>query len=168
VSAFPVCRLTNLQGKDEINSTALTLRFKHGRHTILLFAQPLTPFSSIKSDLLAVLRERYPSGIQGPPPSTDLVPIPDSILDVILGVPVDQYDMSKGWTELDTTAGGEIRESPKSLGVKDGSAIAFAFVTGDDAEERVGDGFWVEFSNVDELYPEEDAEVEPVVPERRR
>jgi hypothetical protein len=76
--------------------------------------------------------------------------------------------MSKGWTELDTIGGGGIKECPKSLGVKDGSAIAFAFVTGDDAEEKDGDGFWVEFSNVDELYPEEDAEAEPVVPERRR
>ena len=74
--------------------------------------------------------------------------------DIILGVPNDVYDNSKGWSELDTDAGGGIKESPKSMGLKDGSMLAFAFVPATD--EEMQPEFYVEFSNVEELYPEEE------------
>jgi len=132
---------------DEVQPTALTLRFKHGKHTILLFAEPLTPFSTIKTELLNVLRERYPEGL---PSSTSPTPvtIPESILDLVLAVPIDIYEPSKGWTELATRAGG-IKETPKSLGLKDGGLLAFAFVGG----KGEGDyDFAVEWSSYDEQY----------------
>jgi len=137
---------------DDIESTALTLRFKHGKQTILLFAQPLTPFTSLKEELLVVLRERYPKGLDtksdgGRSP----VKIPDTIKDVRLGVPKDQFDWTKGWTELDTD------ESPKSLGVKDGGMLAFVFEAEIPAHANADDLFNVEFSNVEEL----DEDVEP-------
>lgn len=68
-------------------------------------------------------------------------------------MPLDPYDLSKGWSELDTSGGGGIKETPKSLGLKDVSAIAFAVANGDASEFE----FWVEEVNMDELYPEEDA-----------
>jgi len=143
--------LTNAQAKGDIEPHTLTLRFKHGKHTILLFIDPLSTFAAIKTELLTVLRERYPSGL-----STSLSPtpikIPDSQIDVIFGVPVDVYEPQKGWSEIDTSGGAAMRESPKSLGLKDGSVVAFAFV-GEDQEETPE--FHVEFSNVDELYPDE-------------
>jgi hypothetical protein len=71
---------------------------------------------------------------------------------VILGLPKDIHDLNNGWTEFDTSSVKVgIKESPKSLGLKDGAQIAFAFV-GDDEEVA----FHVEFSNVDELYPEDE------------
>ena len=70
---------------------------------------------------------------------------------MILGVPVDVYDLTKGWTEMDTGRGG-IMESPKSLELKDGGAIAFAFIEGEGAESTVD--FAVEFSSYDDNYPE--------------
>jgi hypothetical protein len=141
------------QPKEDIKPTAFTLRFKHGRHTVLLFAEPLTPFSTIKTDLLNILHERYPQGL---PSSASPTPtkIPTEILDMILGVPIDVYEPSKGWTEL-ATSGGGIKESPKSLGLKDGSVVAFAFVNGEDRAEKEGE-FIVEWSSYEDQYPEEE------------
>jgi hypothetical protein len=81
--------------------------------------------------------------------------IPDSILDIVLGVPVDPYEPSKGWDELDTGEAG-IKETPNSLGLKDGSKIAFAFVDGMEEDEEVKDLFYVEYPDVEALYPEEE------------
>jgi hypothetical protein len=115
--------------------------------------EPLTPFSTIKSNLLAILKERYPEGLSrsdSPTPTK----IPDSILDVVLGVPVDPYELSKGWDELDTRGGG-MKETPRSLGLKDGSKIAFAFAENDEDKEAK-ELFYVEVPDVDALYPEDD------------
>lgn len=70
----------------------------------------------------------------------------------MLGVPKDQYDLSKGWDELDLGS----RDTPKSLGIGDTGVLAFAFVG--DGYERDEDEelFKVDFSNIEELYPEED------------
>lgn len=73
---------------------------------------------------------------------------------MILGVPIDVYEPSKGWTEL-ATSGGGIKESPKSLGLKDGSVVAFAFVNGEDRAEKEGE-FIVEWSSYEDQYPEEE------------
>jgi hypothetical protein len=131
---------------------ALTLHFKYSKYTVLLFAEPLTPFSTIKTNLLVILKERYPDGLSrsdSPSPTK----IPDSILDIVLGVPIDPYELSKGWDELDTRGGGMI-ETPRSLGLKDGSKIAFAFVENDEDKEAK-ELFYVEYPDLDALYPEE-------------
>lgn len=139
----------------------MTLRFKHGRLTILLFSDPLTPISTLKSELLDVLRERYPAGL--PPSSTSLgtknIEIPESIHDVAFGVPVDIYEMSKGWEELNTGgAAGGMKESPKSLGLKDGSCLAFRFAGEEEGDED--DLFSVEWPDYEELYGERDLDME--------
>jgi hypothetical protein len=69
----------------------------------------------------------------------------------LLGVPVDVYEPSKGWVEI-TTDGG-IKESPKSLGLKDGSVVAFAFIDGDEGGESME--FNVEWSSYEEQYPDD-------------
>lgn len=114
----------------------------------------MTPFSTIKSNLLATLKERYPEGLE-----TSLSPkrtkIPDSILDVVLGVPKDIYDPTKGWDELNTGR-GVAKESPRSLGLKDGSQIAFAIVDEDEEDKEAKDLFLVEYSDVNALYPDDE------------
>jgi hypothetical protein len=69
-------------------------------------------------------------------------------------VPNDVYNNSKGWSELNADAGGGIKETPKSMGLKEGSMLAFSFVPSTDEETQPE--FYVEFSNVEELYPEEE------------
>lgn len=59
----------------------------------------------------------------------------------------DAYDAEKGWEELDIGAAG-MTESPRSLGLKEGAAIAF-FVQGEK-------GFWVDVPDLSELYPEDE------------
>lgn len=134
-----------IQARGDIDSTALTLRFKHGVHTVLLFAESSTPFTTIKTDLLDVLRERYPDGIRMGKTMT-MTDIPTDIGDLALAEPTDQYDISKGWTELDI--GGSIRETPGSLKLKDGAILAFAFTTEEDTEAE----FYVESPDLDALY----------------
>jgi hypothetical protein len=133
---------------------ALTLLFKYGRYTILLFAEPLTPFSTIKSNLLTTLKERYPDGLETSL-SPNRIKIPNSILDIVLGVPKDIYDPTKGWDELNTGAGG-MTESPRSLNLKDGSQIAFGFVDEDEEDKEAKDLFHVEYSDVNALYPDDE------------
>jgi len=134
-----------------VQASAFTLHFKYAKYTILLFTEPLTPFITIKTNLLAILKERYPAGLtRGDSPTP--TKIPDSILDIVLGVPVDQS--SKGWDELDTRGPG-MKESPKSLGLKDGSKLAMAFVAeGEDKEAK--ELFYVEYPDVDALYPDDE------------
>ncbi|KAE9368689.1 hypothetical protein N431DRAFT_512916 [Stipitochalara longipes BDJ] len=139
--------------EDVVQASAFTLHFKYAKYTILLFAEPLTPFLTIKTNLLAILKERYPDGLSrsdSPTPTK----IPDSILDIVLGVPIDQYDPSKGWDELDTRGVG-MKETPKSLGLKDGSKLAMAFV--DDGEDKEAkELFYVEYPDIAALYPEDE------------
>jgi hypothetical protein len=164
------------QAKDDFAPTDWTLRFKHGKHTILLLLPPLKPWTAIKGDLLDTLRERYPKGLSSPSvaptplaqsqiPKTlspnpisqgnGMVKIPDNINEVALGVLVDPNETSKGWTEIDTVGGG-LKECPKSSGLKDGAAVAFAFL------EQEGDevAFEVLWSSYEEMYDMEAAGAE--------
>jgi hypothetical protein len=149
--------------ENEGSPTNWTLRFKHGRLTILLLTEALTPISVLKTELLETLRERYPLGIPNPvPKSASRIPIPDSIQDVALAVPIDNHDISKGWKGLDLSASGGIKACPKSLGIKDGGVLAFRFRSedeGDDEDIEKGmaereDEFLVEWPSYDETYGE--------------
>jgi hypothetical protein len=77
---------------------------------------------------------------------------------VALGVLADVYEPSKGWTELDTNAGG-LKESPKSLGLKDGAIVAFAFLPEGDVGEKEAE-FVVEWSSYEENYDMENEKEE--------
>ena len=154
--------LTSSQAKDadEIEATAWTLLFKYGKYTILLFAEPTTPFSQIKADLLATLRERYPNGLEtaaleaGDPPT--MTAIPDSILDIALAVPKDQYKLEAGWDELDVGNDGGKQETPQNLQLKDGARLAFAFIDENDENDDAEVKFHVKFADLAELYGEDE------------
>jgi len=49
-----------------------------------------------------------------------------------------------------------LKETPKSLGLKDGAKLAFAFVDGEDEEKEVKGLFFVEYPDVAALYPDEE------------
>ncbi|KAI9742882.1 MAG: hypothetical protein M1818_003611 [Claussenomyces sp. TS43310] len=147
---------------EDADPSTWTLRFKHGRITILLYIEPLTPFATLKSDLLDTLRERYPLGLPAPSNGSGTVPeiqphtqIPDSIEDIALGVPVDECDAGKGWQELVLMNGGTgIRDSPKSLGLKDRGMVAFRFKKGDEMEGAGESLFEVTLPTYEETYGE--------------
>jgi hypothetical protein len=83
----------------------------------------------------------------------------------------DIHDISKGWKALDGVSGKDamgMKESPKSVGVKDGGVLAFRFRGEDEGDgdeedeegeaEREGEEFLVEWPSYGETY----GEAEPV------
>ncbi|RFU32748.1 hypothetical protein B7463_g3612, partial [Scytalidium lignicola] len=129
---------------DDIQATALTLRFKYQKHTILLFVEPLTPFKTIKSDLYEVLRDRYGPNSNAPPENQ--IKLPSSPNAIALAIPIDIYEPSKGWQRLHVND----TDTPKGKGIKDVAALAFSFIEEDAEDDEVE--FVVEWSSYDEQY----------------
>jgi hypothetical protein len=108
--------LSRLETTTKIHASAFTLQFKYAKYTVLLFAEPLTPFYNHQNKSPSILKERYPGGLLRSDSSTP-TKIPNSILDIVLGVPIDQYDPSKGWDELDTRGAG-MKEIAEEFGTE--------------------------------------------------
>ncbi|ESZ90049.1 hypothetical protein SBOR_9563 [Sclerotinia borealis F-4128] len=156
----------------------LTLLFKHTTHTILLLVPPTQTFTQILTQLLTILRERYPDGLTPMPslPSTTTttstltnhptlstttlnsttttlfdtkIPLPTGTQDIALALPIDAYEPRNGWTELQVGLG----DTPESLGLVEGGRVAFRFLSdgGEDGEEEER-GFEVKWPSYEEMY----------------
>lgn len=113
----------------------LTIRLKHGIHTIFIFVDPLAPFSTITDELLEVLRERYPDGLTtsiAPPKSTPVPESSDSV-HVAYALMKSPTDPSQGWRNLRVSP----TDTPIEKGLKDNCAVAFAFQDPEDADANV-------------------------------
>ncbi len=132
---------------DRVGAVPLSLKFKHGTHTVFLFVDALGPFSKITEELLEVLRERYPDGLSVSSSRPDLTKIPaaDQRVRVSYAVLNSPRDTSSGWRNLDISG----KETPVSKGLKENAVVAFAIQTDDDAAEP---NFEVEFAR----FPDED------------
>jgi len=141
-----------------------TLRFKSGKITILLYAEPLSTITVLKTELLSTLRERYPKGLPNSEGTGEHIPIPESLQELYLAVLVDEYDHSKGWADLITTGVGGLRESVKNLGLKDGGCVAFTFGPAEEEEdgsdEIIAREFTVQWPTYEDAYPDQ-VEEEP-------
>lgn len=128
----------------QMDGTQLSLRFKHGLHTVFLFIDPLQPVSAVTAQLLDALRERYPEGelrsSQGPTP----IPGPDAETTVVYGKLKNPGDAAEGWQRLELKDGDTLSRK----GVTDGSVLAFAFADDDEGAEDVE--FAVDWPSVDE------------------
>jgi hypothetical protein len=129
-----------------MDETYFSVRFKHGVHTIFMFVDSLAPFSKTTTNLLDVLRERYPTGLTtsvAPPKST---PIPrlGSETKVVYGVLKNPNDASQGWKLLST----DETENAIKNGIQSGAVLAFAFVEEDEEEDE--DLFQVEWPLLDD------------------
>jgi hypothetical protein len=133
-----------------VDEATLSIRLKHGIHTIFLFVDSLAPFSEVTNSLLDILRERYPAGLTTTidPPKSTQVPTSEDEVQIAYASLVNQHDVSKGWKEL------RIKEddTPGTLGIKDGSILAFTFRPADDADEEAV--FLVEWPKLDDDYEE--------------
>lgn len=129
-----------------------TMRFKHGKKTVVLHVDPLSPFVDIKAELLRSLHLTHPNGSLTP-----RVQIATQPSDVLLARPVDKDDYTRGWIRLRTDAteveedgdaalkemqadedskkGGKGKSkrvelpdtNPKAAGLRDGCELAFRF-----------------------------------------
>ncbi|KAJ4114789.1 hypothetical protein NW768_011343 [Fusarium equiseti] len=112
----------------ELDDAHISVRFKHGIHTIYLFVDALAPMSEVTTELINVITERYPQGLTTriePPKNTPV----DENSKIVFGALKIPNDLSSGWTKLKT---GNGEHSPTKLGLKNNSLIAFAVVRHED------------------------------------
>lgn len=131
----------------DLDDANISVRFKHGIHTIYLFIDALAPFSSAAAELLNVLIERYPDGLTKSFDSSEKTTY-DADSTLAFGVLKTPNDPSSGWAKLKT---GDGEKTPAALGLKNNSLLAFAVLDeeGDEPE------FEVEWPKEDEeLYEE--------------
>lgn len=109
------------QGTEKPNSTSLTLRAKHGLTTVFLFAQLSDSLLSVKSQIHNLLQENQDNIV---------TPISDSPDEIILGAPIDQADLSKGFHVLQNQ--DKKKTTVQDAGFKDMSVIGYKI--GEDAD----------------------------------
>ncbi|KAJ4165486.1 hypothetical protein LMH87_007117 [Akanthomyces muscarius] len=135
----------------EIDDSHLSVRFRHGVHTIYLFVESQAPFSDISTELADLLRDRYPGGLTTsiePPTTTDIPSQPR----FVYGLLNKHDDPSQGWKRLNV--GSDEAFTPTKCGLKHNSVIAFMLIDeSDDPDDVV---FQVEWPEEDEgVYEQE-------------
>lgn len=112
----------------------ISVRFKHGIHTIYLFVDAQAPFSDVSKELIGLLRERYPDGLTTTvaPPKTTTIPDEPKLAYGVLNIP---NDPTKGWKRI--KAGEDESSSPSKCGLKTNSIVAFTFLSDDAVEDDV-------------------------------
>ncbi|KAK9418877.1 hypothetical protein SUNI508_07649 [Seiridium unicorne] len=134
--------------REQIDDIDLSIRFKYGIHTVFLFVDATSKFSDIASELLDVLRERFPDGLQADR-DTPNAEFPDEASRIEFATLEVANDPSQGWKSLRAKA----QDTPMSKGLKDNQVVAFAFR--DEAVEEFGE---VVFNVAFPTYDEEDME----------
>jgi hypothetical protein len=128
-----------------VDPTTLTLRLKHNKMTVFLFANPDTKIDDLKSSLLTALKSINPATL---PPS--LTTLPKDPEDLMLGVPIDPYDLHKGWVKLlipeppknkskRPSGKGVFNATVHAAGLKDGNILAFRLRTEREREKAKRD-----------------------------
>ncbi|CAK7225721.1 hypothetical protein SEUCBS140593_005999 [Sporothrix eucalyptigena] len=131
----------------DIPNDGISLRFKYGPHTIFLFVDRVASFDAISTQLLAVLRERYPRGLlQGDPslPGNTAVPPAGQACHIVYGLPRNPRDLVAGWRAVNVEG-----ENPTTLKLRQNAVLAFALETDSDPKPE----FRVEIPTFDEEEP---------------
>jgi hypothetical protein len=137
-----------------IDDNTISVRFKHGIHTIYLFVDSLGTMSSVTDELLSLLRDRFPNGLttSTSPRKTTAVPADtdtDTATRIAYGALSMPNDPSRGWKGLKIGEKGIF--TPAKAGLKNNSIIAFAFADEEAAED--GDAtFEVEWPREEDIY----------------
>ncbi|KAI1384244.1 uncharacterized protein F4822DRAFT_419138 [Hypoxylon trugodes] len=141
-----------MASRTQLHDVDLSVRFKHGIHTVFLFVDSMKPFSDIAEQLLEVLKDRYPSGLTTSITSLEKTELPSTPNQIKFAVPkekTDQY-LSQGWKPLQTGK----KETPASIGIQNNAIVAFAFVP-EDADDDYEAEFTVDVPGYEEPEPEE-------------
>ncbi|KAK0631318.1 hypothetical protein B0T14DRAFT_489900 [Immersiella caudata] len=114
--------------RPKADSPHITLRLKHGIHTIFLFAEPSWTFSKLSAELLEILRERYPEGLSTLETTN---PIPEDAR-VVYAVSKNLEDLTLGWKEVKAKDGDTLAERK----LADLTPVAFALLDAEDPDAR--------------------------------
>ena len=125
--------LTKIQST--VDEAHISVRFKHGIHTIYLFVDALGTVSTVSSELCELLRERYPDGLTTSldPPKKTHVPAAGEDFRVVYAVLNMPNDPTRGWKRIKKDASGS--ENAADFGLKPNGIVAFAFLEEDENEE---------------------------------
>lgn len=129
-----------------VDDPEITIRLKHGIHTVFLLVMIDWPFSRVTAELLSVLQERYPKGLTTSiaPPETTPVSTNDGDVKAVYAIPKNPNDLSQGWKDLNAqptdTVGGK--------GLTEMCSVAFALLHLEASEENVK--FQVEIPALDD------------------
>ena len=120
----------------EVTDSHVSVRLKHGIHTIYLFVDTQDSMRAVTTELLSLLRERYPDGLTKSPDSSEKTPIPAEDEDVTIAYAVLTVpnDASRGWKRLNI--GDERKTLAGKAGMKDNGIVAFTFVSPDEEDEE--------------------------------
>ncbi|KAK2055018.1 hypothetical protein LY76DRAFT_596424 [Colletotrichum caudatum] len=107
----------------QIDDTFLSVRFKYGAHTILMFVDGLQKFSEITASLLEVLRDRFPDGLTVSHTSPKTTALPEGDVQLAYALPVNATDLTQGWKNIKA----DNDDTPFVKGLKDNCVVAFSF-----------------------------------------
>ena len=112
----------------------VSVRFKHGIHTIYLFVDTQDSIAAAGRELRDLLRERYPDGLTTSlyPPKKTIVPQESEkplMAFAVLNVP---NDPTRGWKRLKYD--DEEATSATKAGLKQNGIVAFTFLSSPDDE----------------------------------
>ncbi|KAK4220355.1 hypothetical protein QBC37DRAFT_367362 [Rhypophila decipiens] len=130
----------------------ISLRLKHGIHTIFLFVKNDTTFGQISSDLLEILQDRYPKGLTSSivPPKTTPVPAAGTSeaenIKIAYGIARDPTDLSRGWKSLNVDDSDTVADKE----LVDLSAVAFSLVSEAEDVDMDDVAFDVELMTLDD------------------
>ena len=123
---------------------------------MLLACEERQPFESIRAELLQAIKATGLEDIDGEA-------LPDDPEDIILGVPMDKYNMNKGWVNLEipefdesdtkkkgVKKGSVLNEHPLGAGLVDGDMLAVRFRKAPTDEMELDDDWEVTLPNLDD------------------
>ncbi|KAL2168544.1 hypothetical protein VTG60DRAFT_7149 [Thermothelomyces hinnuleus] len=114
-----------------VEDPELTVRLKYGMHTIFLIAMADWSFSRLTAELLSILRDRYPNGLNTStnPAESQVTPVPanDSDVKVAYALPKNPNDLNQGWRTIKATETDTIGKK----GLTDMCSVAFIFLEPD-------------------------------------
>jgi hypothetical protein len=129
-----------------VDDPEVMIRLKYGIHTVFISAMIDWPFSRLTTELLSILRDRYPNGLTTSIGQPQLVSIPasDSDVKVVYALPKNSGDLTQGWKTINARETDLLGKK----GVTDTSSVAFSFLDADADESQAE--FTVEVPTLEE------------------
>jgi hypothetical protein len=124
----------------------VSIRFKHGIHTIFLFVDLLQTFDDLSATLFQTLRERYPEGKLTTSEGETEIPESDDDVRIAFGKLKSPHDPSKGWQYL--RVDGE--EHLSKFDLRENAILAFTFRPADEDPEDAEVDFLVDWAQLDD------------------
>ncbi|KAK4233764.1 hypothetical protein C8A03DRAFT_38503 [Achaetomium macrosporum] len=112
--------------RNTVDDPEISIRLKYGIHTIFLFAMVDWTFSRLTTELLSILRDRYPDGLTASidDPEKTSLPASDDDIRVAYALPKNANDLSQGWKSIRA----KLSDTLGKKGLTDTCSVAFALL----------------------------------------